>query len=126
MKRLAGTFFRAPGEKTGATIDWTTLRRVEGNCGLLAALRALNRDFYALAHARSLRRRNRRESLILGLLAWLAALGFVLQTLVVEKDLLAAGPDKILCTVYALDRSIIELHFGMTPLSVRRTRTFSL
>jgi type IV secretory pathway TrbD component len=92
----------------------------------LTALRALNRNLYTLAHAGSLCCRNRCEALILGLLAWLAAFGFILQTLVVKKDLLAASPDKILPAVYALDRAIIELHFGMTPLSVGRTRTFSL
>jgi hypothetical protein len=126
QRLLIVAVIRLSGEKTGATIDWTTLRGVEGNCGLLTALCALHRNLYPLAHAGSLRRCDRREALVLGLLAWLAALGFILQTLVVKKDLLAASPGKILPAVNALNRAILELHFRMAPLSVRRTRYFSL
>jgi hypothetical protein len=85
---------------------------------LLTALRALNRDFDALANAGGLRGGDGRESLILGLLAWLAAFRFVFQTLVVKENLLARRPDEILPAIYTLDVAIIEFHLALTPISV--------
>jgi hypothetical protein len=54
-------------------------------------------------------RRDGRETIILGLLTGLAALWFVLQTLVVKEDLLAYGPDKLFTAIYALDSSILKV-----------------
>jgi hypothetical protein len=53
--------------------------------------------------------RDGRETIILGLLAGLAALWFVLQTLVMKKDLLAYGPDKLFTAIYAFDSSILKV-----------------
>jgi hypothetical protein len=86
---------------------------------LLPALCALHRDFYALADAGSLGGGNGRQSLVLGLLAGFATLGFVLQTLVVKEDLFASSPDEILSTVNAFDRAIRKLRLGVTPLPIR-------
>lgn len=110
----------ATGEKTGTAIDWATLRGVKGHCGLLSALRALDGDFDALAHAGCLCGGDGREAFVLGLLAGLTSLGFVLKTLVVKKDLFASSPNKILSTINALDIAILEFHLGMAPLSIRR------
>ena len=105
-------------QEAGAAVDGAALRRIEGHCGLLPALRALDRDLYALSHAGSLRGGDGREALVLGLLAWLAALGLILQTLVVKEDLLARRPDKIISTVDTLNRAVIEFRLRMTPLPV--------
>jgi hypothetical protein len=82
-------------------------------------LGALDGDFDSLPNTRSLCRRNRRESLVLCLLAGLTAFWFVLQTLVVEEDLLPGSPDKILSTVNTFYWAILEFHLGFTPLTVR-------
>ena len=42
--------------------------------------------------------------------AGFATLGFVLQPLVMKKDLLAAGPDKVFTAVNAFYRAIFILH----------------
>jgi hypothetical protein len=84
----------------------------------LSTLRALNGDFDALANAGSLRGGDSGEAFILSLLAWLAALRLVLQTLVVKENLLARRPDKIFPAIYAPDVAIIKLHLALTPISV--------
>jgi hypothetical protein len=61
-----------------------------------------------------LRCRDSSQPFILRLLARFAALGFVLQSLVVEECLLAGCPDEILVTVYAFDGAIWMLWmFGL-------------
>jgi hypothetical protein len=70
---------------------------------LLRALRALNRDFDALANARCLRGGNCCEAFILGLLAGFASLGFVLQPFIVKENLLARRPDEVLSAVNTFD-----------------------
>jgi hypothetical protein len=84
----------------------------------LSALRALDRDFDALADASGLRGGDGREAVVLGLLAGLAALGLVLQTLVVEKDLLASRPSEILTAIDAAYRTVVELRLDLIPLSI--------
>ncbi|HYE66775.1 MAG TPA: hypothetical protein VD966_14395 [Pyrinomonadaceae bacterium] len=84
----------------------------------MPALCALHGDLDALANAGSLRRGNRRETLVLGLLAGLAPLGLILQTLVVKEDLLAGGPDEIFSAVNTPDRVILEFHLPLTPFSI--------
>jgi hypothetical protein len=86
---------------------------------LLSALCALNGDFDALANAGSLCGGNGSEALVLGLLAGLAPLGFVFQTLVVKEDLLARGPDEIFPAINTLDTAIVEFRLALTPLSIR-------
>ncbi|MDT4952110.1 MAG: hypothetical protein QOJ02_248 [Acidobacteriota bacterium] len=122
----ACVFCVASGEEAGAAVNWATLRGVEGNCGLLPALRALNRDLDSLANAGCLSGGYRGEALILGLLARLAPLGFVLQSFIVKEDLLASRPDEILSAVNTLDRAIIEFRLRVAPLSVRTICDLSL
>jgi len=43
-------------------------------------------------------------------LAGLAALGFVLELLVVEKELFTGGKDEIRTAIYALEYFVLELH----------------
>jgi hypothetical protein len=89
---------------------------------LLAALRALHRNLYTLSHTGGLRGGNRRQSLVLGLLAWLAALRLVSQSLILEKELFASCPDKILSAVNTPERAVFKLRFGMAPFAVRAAR----
>ena len=60
--------------------------------------------------ARRLGHGDRREALILGLFAFLTALGWVLKLLVAEKDLFADGPNEILATVDA--KNVLVFEFG--------------
>jgi len=53
--------------------------------------------------------RDGRKAIVLGLLARLAALWFVLQALVVKEDLLADGPDKLFTAIYAFESAILEV-----------------
>lgn len=76
---------------------------------MLSTLRALHGNLYALTYARGLGGSNRRQSLVLGLLAWLAALWLIPQTLILKKELLAGCPDETLSTVYAVERAIFKL-----------------
>ena len=99
-------FGGATCQKTGATVNGPALRRIKGNCRLLATLCALNRNLDALPHAGSLRGGDGSQPFILRLLARLATLRFVLQSLVMEKCLFAGSPDEILVTVYALDAAV--------------------
>jgi hypothetical protein len=73
---------------------------------LLSALRALHGHFDALSHSRRLRRGNSSQPFILGLLAGLAALGFVFESLIVKENLLARSPNKVFVTIYTLDWAI--------------------
>ena len=104
-------------EEAGAAEDGAALRRIEGNCRLLSALRAEHRDLYALADARGLRGGDGGEALILRLLAGLAPLRLVLQTLVVEEELFARRPGEILAAVDAEDQAIHELSLHLYPFS---------
>ncbi len=75
----------AADDEAGATEDGAALRWVERDGRLLSALRALDGDFDALPRARGLRGGDCRQSLVLGLLAGLAALRLVPQSLVVKE-----------------------------------------
>src|ERR687890_717388 len=108
----------AAAEEARAAEDGPTLRGVERDCRLLPALRALHCDFYALADARRLLRGDGGEAFVLRLLAGLAALRLILQTLVVEEELLAARPDELLAAVYAEYRTILKLRLSHVPFSV--------
>jgi hypothetical protein len=79
----------------------------------------LDRDLYALAHARRLRGGNGGETLVLRLLARLTTLRLVLETLIVKEDLLACCPDEILSAIHTLDGAILKLCFRLAPLTIR-------
>jgi hypothetical protein len=81
-------------------------------------LRAIDRDLDALANPGSLRGGDGGETFVLGLLAGLAAFRLVLQAFIVKENLLASRPDEILSTVNTMNIAIIELHLGVTPLSI--------
>jgi hypothetical protein len=66
------------GKEARTAEDGTTLRRVEGHSGLLAALCAVDRDLDPLSHAGGVRGGDGGESLVLGLLSGLAAFRLVL------------------------------------------------
>jgi hypothetical protein len=85
----------------------------------LAALSALHGDFYALPDARSLRSGNRCQSLILGLLAGLATLGLIPQTLVLKEELFASRPDKTLSAIHAPERAVLKLRLRVAPFTIR-------
>jgi hypothetical protein len=72
---------------------------------------ALHRYLNALSHSRRLRRRNCSQTFVLGLLARLATLWFVFESLVVEEYLLARSPDKVFVAVNAPDRTVLILAF---------------
>ena len=114
MRRVGVSATRS--EEAGAAIDWPPLRRIKRHRRLLAALGALNGDLDTLADSGRLSRRDRSQSLVLGLLAWLTTLWFVLQSLIVKEDLLAAGPCKTVAAVDAFYRAIFILDFGVTLL----------
>jgi hypothetical protein len=122
----ACAFRVASCEEAGAAVNGAALRGIEGNRGLLPALSALNGDFDPLANAGCLSSGYSGEAFILGLLAWLASLGFVLQTFIVKEDLLASRPDEILSAVNTLDRAVIEFRLRVAPLSVRTICDLSL
>jgi hypothetical protein len=86
----------------------------------------LDRDLDPLANTGGLGGSYSSETFILGLLAWLASLGFVLQSFIVKEDLLASRPDEILSAVNTLDRTIIEFRLRVTPLSIRTVCDLSL
>jgi hypothetical protein len=69
-------------------------------------LGALHGNLDALPNSGSLRRCDSSQPFVLRLLTRLAAFGFVLQSLVMEKCLFAGRPDEILVTIYASDGAI--------------------
>jgi hypothetical protein len=109
MYYLSGGAHRSRGKEAGSAIDWSSLRRIERDGGLFAALSAGHSHLNSLLDSGNLGRGNRRQSIILGLFAGFAALGFVLQTLVVKEHLLANRPDEWLTAIDACDRSILKV-----------------
>jgi hypothetical protein len=85
---------------------------------LLPALRTLYRYFNALADSGCLGSSNCGEALILCLFAGFTPLGFVLQTLIVKKDLLTSRPNEIFSAVYTFNIGILEFHLGLAPLTI--------
>jgi len=73
---------------------------------LLAALSAGHVHFDLLLNSGNLRSGDCSQSVVLGLLARLAPFGLVLQTLVVEENLLAHGPHELFTAIDATDRSV--------------------
>ena len=95
---------RAPLLKAFAAVNRATLRRFEGDGGLLPTLRTGRLGFASL------------ESVSLTCtisaprLAPLAPLGLVLEALVGEKHLFAGGEDELSTTFSALENPILVLH----------------
>src|SRR4029450_13639130 len=90
-----------------AAENGASLRRTERHRGLFPAGRTVGGRLHALAaHPAATARRARGA---LGLAA-LAALGFVLEILVGEKELLAGCPDERGTAVHAVQGLVLELH----------------
>jgi hypothetical protein len=115
-------------EEACAAEDGAALRRVERDGRLLAALRALHGDFDALSHPCGLCGGDGSQPLVLGLLAGLATLRLVPQTLVVKEELFTSRPDEILTAINAEYRSILKLYLHLIPLrvSLRRRNLYCL
>src|SRR5262245_7281636 len=92
-----------------AAKDRASLRRAEGNSGLLAALRAAGLGFRANWRGRSAHRFG-----AFGL-AGFTAFGLVLKALVSEKHLLAGSEHKFGATVRALQNLIVVFHGSVPP-----------
>src|SRR4029450_10882885 len=90
-----------------AAENGASLRRTERHRGLFPAGRTVGRGLYALAAHRAATAR--RAGGPLGLAA-LAALGFVLEILVGEEELLAGCPDERGPAVHAVQGLVLELH----------------
>src|SRR5712692_7602428 len=105
-RKSSGCGHGSTGDEAGTTVDRPPLRRIKRHCRLLAALSTGHVDFDFLLNSGSLRRGDSRQSIVLGLLAGLASLGLVLQTLVVKKNLLTYGPHKLFAAIDASDRPV--------------------
>jgi hypothetical protein len=108
----------AAADVARAAVDGATLRRVERDCRLLSAVRALDGDFDALPDAGRLGGGDGSKPVILGLLAGLAPLRLVSQSFIVKEELLAPRPDKLLTTVNAENEAILILHLDLNPFSL--------
>ncbi|HJR07098.1 MAG TPA: hypothetical protein VJ842_07570 [Pyrinomonadaceae bacterium] len=84
----------------------------------MTALRAVNGNFNALAHSRSLRGGDGGQSFVLGLLTGFAAFRFVLQSFVVKENLFAARPDEVFVAVNAKNVAVLEFGLGLSPLPI--------
>jgi hypothetical protein len=96
-------------QEAGSAIDWSSLRRIKGNGSLSPTLRAGHSHFDPLLDAGNLGRRDCRQAIILGLFAWLATFGLVLQTFVVKKNLFTHSPNEWLTAIDAVDGSILKV-----------------
>ena len=84
----------------------TSLRRLKGDSGLLAAVGATRACFHFLVRVRRSRAHGRRALC----LTRLAALGFVLELFVVEEELFASREEKFRAAVDALQHPVLEFH----------------
>ena len=109
MPRLYSCAHCAGCEEASSAIDRPPLRWVERNGRLIAALGAGHSHFNPLLDSGNLGRGNRCQSIVLGLLARLAALRFILQTLVVKENLLANSPNELLAAIDAANRSVLKV-----------------
>ena len=80
--------------------DRTPLRGLEGNCGLPAALRTGGHSFHF-----SKTRGTRTLALVL---AGFAALGLILEVLVMEEVLFSRSENKIGATIHALEDAVLK------------------
>lgn len=110
LHRRDGETHRAPPLEAFAAVHRTALRGLEGDRGLLAALRANRLGFDAL-HAR------RTVTLRAAGFARFATFRFVLEAFVGEKHLFAGREDKFSATIGTLQNPIMVFH------TLLRTRT---
>ena len=105
---------RPPLLKTFSAIDRTPLRGLERNRSFFPTLRTHGLGFDPLCA-------NRTVALRAMSFACLAPLGFVLETLVGEKHLLAGGEDELTPALAALQDLIVVFHNAAPPRCWHRT-----
>ena len=98
---------RFPAQETLPAIDGTTLGRFEGNRGITAALRARGHGF-GLGESPAATAASAGGTLTLGLTG-LAALGLVLEILVVEEMLFSRCEDEIRSAIDAFEDAVLEI-----------------
>src|SRR5271157_1980003 len=113
--------------KTLAAQHRSSLRRPERHRGLFPALRAVCPGLRLRVRMPARRSVRRSSKLCHSLaLAVLAAFGFVLELLVVEKQLLTRCEHEIRATIYALQNLVLVFHWRGAPIprpcSARETR----
>ena len=106
MSRLRGRANRATLLEAFAAKYWTALRRFEGHSSFFAAMGTGGASFDFLIRVR----RSRSDSRCTLCFAGLAALGLVLELLVVEEKLFARREEKLRAAVYALQQPVLEFH----------------
>jgi len=99
-----------PAQEALPAIYRTALRGLKGNRGFTAALRACG-------HGLGFGETAAAAALPLGF-ACLAALGFVLEILVVEEVLFSRGEYEIRRTVYTLENSVLKLRHNLCPVTL--------
>ena len=93
-----------------AAEDGATLRRAEGNGGLLPATRARGLSLnLGVTVSRSLRR-NRPENGYALALAGLASFRFVLELLIVKEKLFPGSENEVTSGVNTLDHLVLKIH----------------
>jgi hypothetical protein len=102
-------YLRIHLKKTRATVDGPPLRRIKRYRRRRAAAGAVDRNFDPLFYARRLCESYRRQTFVLCLLAFFAALWRILELFVAEEDLFPDSPNKFLITVDARYTAIDEL-----------------
>ena len=89
------------GEETRSAINRSSLRREERDSCLVGTFRTVNDYFNPLFRSGCLRIRDSGQPLIFCLLAGFTSFWRILQSLVMEKESLASGPDKFLSAINA-------------------------
>lgn len=95
-------------EEAGPAIDWASLRWIKGYGRGVAALGAIYRHLDPLSDPRCLGRSDRSKPLVLGLLTFLATLGWILKFLIAEESLFSDRPSEIDSAVDAKNRFIVK------------------
>ena len=98
-----------PAQEALTAVNRTPLGRFERNRGFPAALGALRHGF-------GFRKTGSRRTLALGL-ACLAALGLVLEILVVEEVLFSRCEYEIRAAIHAFEYAVLKLRHGLFPVS---------
>ena len=106
MSRLGASANCAALLEAFAAKYWTSLRRLERHSSLLAAMGTGSASFDLLIRVR--RRRSDRSCPLC--FAGFAALGLVLELLVVKEELFARREEKLRAAVYALQQPVLEFH----------------
>lgn len=104
-------------QKTRTTVNGTTLGGIKRHGRPDFAFCAVDGHLYPLLDSGVLGRQDRRQSLIFGFFAVLAALRSVFQSLVAKKSLFAGRPDKVHVAVDAENFLIRE--FGILIVGIQ-------